>query len=386
MADHAPASAPGMIGSTAECGLSTIAFLTAHTPGGRRKASVLALAEALAAAGHEVNVIRVVSSRLGNLLRWANQPDSPPLNTRYPIGKHMTGFNYHPPVHPFNLPIGPLKMMLWPIFALYPRWFPRTAWSMLAESDVVICESGLGLLLVPSIASRYPNLRLIYSVSDRLRTLNAHPLLLKAERQALPGFSLIRVPARAMMSDYAGWPVRHIPHGIDRALFDREHPSPFATGKNAVVIGDMLFDADIVERIAVAYPDWVLHLIGRRCRLKRTLPNVIEHGERPFAETVAFIQHADVGIAPYATAPDAEYLSQSSLKMIHYSYCRLPVVAPDFVRAGHENVLAYDPAQPESAVGAFGRAMACDGETFEASSIPDWREVAAAILSEAKRP
>lgn len=363
-----------------------ITFLTGHTPGGYRKASILALAEACAGSGHEVNVVRVGGSRLRSLLKGTKHPRSLPLNARYPIATRMTGFSYQPLVHPFNVPIGPLKMLMWPLFALYPVSLPRSGWEMLEDRDVVVCESGLGLLFIPLIARRHPNTRLIYSVSDRLRTLNAHPLLLKAERRALPRFSLIRVPAQAMVADYAGWPVKHIPHGIDRMLFDREHPTPFEAGRNAVVIGDMLFDPDIVERIAAAYPHWMLHLIGRRCRLKRALPNVIEHGEKPFAETVAFIKHAEVGIAPYAAAPDADYLSQSSLKMIQYGYCRLPVVAPDFVRDGHANVLAYDPARPESAVEAFGRAMACDRDAFGSTSARDWREVAEAILAEAGRP
>ena len=93
-----------------------------------------------------------------------------------------------------------------------------------------------------------------------------------------------------------------------------------------------------------------------------------------FARVVPFIKFADIGIAPYRVGAGADYLSQSSLKMIQYSYCRLPIVAPLFAAAGRAHVCAYRPVDPQSIVAAFSQAQSFDRTGIDTASIRSWQE------------
>jgi 2-beta-glucuronyltransferase len=142
----------------------------------------------------------------------------------------------------------------------------------------------------------------------------------------------------------------------------------------------MLFDAGMIRTVATANPDWTFHLFGRLAKLEDNLPNVVAHGERPFDEVAAYIKFADIGIAPYRPKEDADYLSQSSLKMIQYSYCRLPIVAPQFAAAGRAHVMAYAPDNADSIRTAFEKATAFDRTVIDTSKILTWEEKTARLF------
>jgi 2-beta-glucuronyltransferase len=136
----------------------------------------------------------------------------------------------------------------------------------------------------------------------------------------------------------------------------------------------------MIGTLATTYPDWTFHLFGRLAHLEEALPNVVAHGERPFDEVAAYIKFADIGIAPYRPKEDADYLSQSSLKMIQYSYCRLPIVAPRFAAAGRAHVLAYDPGDAGSIRAAFKAAVEFDRTTIDTSGVMSWEEKTARLF------
>lgn len=136
----------------------------------------------------------------------------------------------------------------------------------------------------------------------------------------------------------------------------------------------MLFDADAIDVMAVANPDWTFHLFGAKALPRRVLPNIVAHGEQAFERIVPFIKFADLGIAPYRDGASADYLSQSSLKMIQYSYCHLPIVAPHFAAMGRSHVMGYDPADPASIRAAFSAAGAFDRQTIATDGVLSWDE------------
>ncbi|RST32017.1 glycosyltransferase [Sphingomonas ginkgonis] len=252
-------------------------------------------------------------------------------------------------------------------------------------SDILV-ESGAALFLLPRLRRLAPQARIIYHAADRLETIGAHPRLGGILRDHAGDIDLVHVVAEALRSEVPHQQVVYLPHGLSKEAFAAvDAPSPFAGSRNAVCVGDMLFDADAVETMARAFPDWTFHLFGRKARTGSALPNVVAHGERPFDEIAGYIRHADIGLAPYLDERDADYISQSSMKMIQYSYMQLPIVAPAFAAAGRDHVCAYTPGNPESIVAAFERATRFDRARIDQDGILSWDEKVARLFPAAGR-
>jgi 2-beta-glucuronyltransferase len=126
-------------------------------------------------------------------------------------------------------------------------------------------------------------------------------------------------------------------------------------------------------------PDVQFHLIG--VKPDDGLPdNVNAYGEIAFARTIPFIVHADVGLAPYRLSPGMGYLGQSSLKLLQYAYCGLPILVPIAAAPLRSNVYAYDPQDVGSATSLLDRALEAGRGTRD-TSIPDWSEVADQLIA-----
>lgn len=351
-----------------------LVMIAGHQALARRKVGFHFWSEYLTARGDDVYFITAGKSYL-SLLK-VKDPPAKPYNQWVSLGNNLFGMSWIPPFNPcFNRPL--FNPFLLPLFSLYAKFFPRSALHPIHDADYIVVESGPGLALIPLFARACPNAKIIYEVSDRLVTVGAHPTIIRAEQAALPLCNLIRVPALVMTSDFvSGAPVWYTPQGLNKADFDAVFPSPYMQKKNAVSIGDMLFDAEAIAIMATHFPDWTFHLFGRNAKLNKPLPNVVEYGERPITELTAYIQHADIGVAPYRDAPNCEYLSQSSLKMIQYTYCQLPIVAPDFAANGRPHVLAYESSNnPESVIAAFDRAIHFDRASINKSDVFSWDEM-----------
>lgn len=348
-------------------------LIVGHEMNAPRKVGFHFWAEYLIEQGHDVVFISVGTS-LFSKLRGKSLPD---IRNRWIWqSPNLKSFSWVPPIHPcLNKPV--IGKILMPFFRHYERFFPDSAMKEIEGTDILVVESGPGLTLIPKLRQFCPNAYFIYEVSDRLKTVGAHPAILEAEQNALPCFDFIRVPAEVMLGDLsAKCPVQYIPQGMDKSDFDEPHAPPYPSGKNAVSVGDMLFDEPVIRILAKAFPDWTFHLFGRNAKISEQFSNVICHGEQPIKLLTAYIQHADIGLAPYRAAPNCEYLSQSSLKMIQYTYCKLPIVAPAFAAQGRKNVLTYQSAQfPDQVVSAFEKAIAYDRTQISTSNVLTWPEV-----------
>jgi len=214
--------------------------------------------------------------------------------------------------------------------------------------------------------------------------LGYHPLIIAAERSALAMTDLIHVPAQAMINDFPpSSKIHYTPQGLDKNAFDTPMPNPYKTPRNIISVGDMLFDSWAVETLARIAPDWNIHVFGKKAVVTNPPPNVHLYGERPFDTILPYIKYADLGMAPYRPAPDADYLSQSSLKMMQYTYCRLPIIAPDFAAAGRAHVMGYTPFDEPSVITAFEHARNYNRAAIDITSVIPWEAVLDAMLENA---
>lgn len=349
------------------------------------------LARAYRDAGWRVTFVTVGLSALARLGGDTRLEDASAAvrNRLVEVEPDLEQFVWMAPLHPRNARRAWLNALTGPIFAAYPTLVPRQLRALLAEADHVVVESSAGVMLVPSIRRDNPTARLIYRVSDDLRVLGAHPVVLAAERAALPRFSVISIPSPKLADRFPGLDtVIHHPHGLDTAAFAAPTASPYAPGERVVIsVGTMLFDSAAARAVCTARPDLNVHFFGA-LNGEPVADNAVHHGERPFAELIPYIQHAVVGAAFYRPAPGSDYLADTSNKMMQYAACRLPILAPDFVAGGRPHIFGYRPDDTESIAGALEKALAADPDALPFPAMQSWDMTAAAIIetAEAKGP
>lgn len=349
-----------------------------------RKVDLHFLADALNAKGDRADFLTLRLSQLSRLSRdgrW-DYARSRTCNRWVRLGDLRDEFIWVNLVHPFATGSAMVNRLTGLVFRHYAAFLPDAVRRRLSRYSHILVESGIAVLLTPLLRRLAPQAKLIYHAADELETIGAHPCfrsVFDASATCYDAAHILAESQRAAMPE--GVPVLFLPHGIAADVFDAATESPYKTGRNAVSVGDMLFDAEVLEVLATGNPGWTFHLFGKKARLERALPNVLTHGEVPFAEVAAYIRHADIGIAPYRPAPGADYLSQSSLKMIQYTYCRLPIVAPAFAAPGRAHVLPYTPGDAHSIQAAFEAAMVYDRLTIDAGQVMRWPDVAERLFA-----
>lgn len=346
-----------------------------HFADAPRKVDLHFIADSLRASGHHVDFLVCRLSFVSRFLkdgRW-DYAKQKPLNQWRRIADGLDEFIWYAPFHPMNLRHPFANALTTPLFRRYAGLLPGTVVDRLSEYTDVLIESGPSPLLTRRIRRHAPSAKIIYHAADRLKTINVHPVVEDALNRDIGAYDLVHIMAEAMREDFpADAPVLYLPHGISKSVFDRAVISPYGSQRNAVSVGDMLFDAKRLDILAEAKPDWTFHLFGKKARPEVERGNIVVHGEVPFETIVPFIKFADIGLALYRSGEGADYLSQSSLKMIQYSYCRLPIVAPRFAAAGRDHVLGYDAEDEASLLGAFDAAAAFDRQSIDHQSIHSW--------------
>src|SRR5262249_33203642 len=149
-------------------------------------------------------------------------------------------------------------------------------------------------------------------------------------------------------------------------------------------IGNNYFDHDFLEVASRLYPDWHFHVLGP-ITPSVTRPNVRWHGELPFAETIPFLKHAKVGLLNFSYTPGAESFTDS-LKMIQYTYCGLPVVAPEFLNSQRRHVFHYKPADEASIRAACDAAISYNRSAVDRAQTLTWTDLSYRLWGERSRP
>jgi len=332
------------------------------------------LARAFARAGRDVLFLTVQRSQAGD---WMRGRPAPAHANRLVAEGRITSYLWRPPWHPLNLRARAANRLAAPLARRYARFSLGAALPLLAAADLVVFDTGAGLTLVDRVRAAAPRARLVYRASDDLRHAGVHPVVEEAEARALDHFALISSPCAVIHARFAHRPTARLHHhGIDVALFDRASASPFAgsRGPHAVYVGRHPVDPAFLEAASGLRPDWTFHVIGPvEGRPGRN--NVRGYGELPYAETVPFVRHADVGLHPLRPGPGADAFTDS-LKVIQYTYCRLPILAPSFVGGTRPNLIRYEPGDRASIDRALSAARRLDRAGIDVSGIRSWDELA----------
>ncbi len=361
-----------------------VVLVSVHYLESQRKAGFHWLTEAYWRQGWDVTFVTASLSWLSKLRRdhRFTYPVRQEANHLRQVRERMASYVLFTPWHPANFRSSALNSLSGPLFRRYGRADIGALAGPVAEADLVIFESTPGLLLYRRFRELNPRARFVYRVSDDLRLLNNHPVVLDAERQIAPEFDLVSVPSGYMQGLFPGLEnVRVDSHGLEKHLFDAPSADPYGdhSRPNAVFVGNSHFDYDFLERASRLTPGWTFHIIGPIAGIP-PLPNVVTYGEIPFAATIPFLQHADVGLQIRAYSSGAESLSDS-LKVLQYSYCRLPVVAPDFLRSARANVVHYRPGDDASVGAALSTALAMDRAAIRRDDICSWDELAVKLVA-----
>ena len=358
------------------------AFLTSHFhAAGYRKTDVHFLAESFARSGWSTSIVTVGQSRAKQILsrRTAQlSRGAPPTNSR--VVAHVAREAFHPPSGKAKW----VERLTQPLVRFYGRRLDEVSSDLVRDCEVVLLEGGYPLFYVDAVRAIAPRAKLVGLLNDDLRVVGFRTEAIERAEKEFPRLDLVRVPAEGLLDLLPpGVRANYIPHGVIRALFDAPSTSPYqGVSKNVVSVGNMLFDEHVVLTMASARPDITIHLIGAQPTSTALPQNVRVYGEMGFEATVPFIVHADVGLAPYRSVDGMGYLAQSSMKLLQYAYCGLPVLIPTSMAHSHAVTVHYDPRSSASIAAALERAIAI-GREMPTTTILDWSEVAERIANAA---
>ncbi|MBO3761226.1 glycosyltransferase [Ciceribacter sp. L1K22] len=360
--------------------LSTHAFLPTT-----RKTSVHFVSEALAERGHDVSTISVGYSRLTALKKpeLHAQLSADQKNRFVESRPRYRSACYLPPLHPFSSGNAHINRLTALFFPLYGNLLPGFFREAIRDADVVAIESGTAIAFFDAVRRFNPRARTLYFNRDRLDTVGASTYLQALEQRVSPQFDRVIVPSPKMAEHLPPKSrVVYIPQGIDKAGFDACDTSPFAAGtKNAVSVGNMLFDREAVVAMASSSPNVTFHFFG--AGIPEDLPaNAVVYGEKPFLDIIPFIKFANFGIAPYRLSERELYLAQSSLKLQQYSYCLLPIMVPNLLEGSRANLVCYGQHGEPDWTGKVARAASMPHEENWRDGILTWAEVAGRIEEE----
>ena len=104
----------------------------------------------------------------------------------------------------------------------------------------------------------------------------------------------------------------------------------------------------------------------------------------PFQKTIAYIKHADAGIAAYGGTNVAPYMADTSMKLMQYGILGLPSVCPQVVVGDRLGRFGYEPGSRSSILAAINSALAAG--RFPGFAALTWAEVVDRILEPFRYP
>lgn len=368
-------------------GRKCVVLVTGHYCASRRKGGMHWIADAFWRAGWDV----VFFTDSVSWPLWLRRRDH---RLRYPLWREgnrlvrvrdrFTSYVWLTPWHPAHTGSRLLDRLSRPVFERYGELPLGPVEPLMRGADLFVFESTPGLLLVQRFRRLNPRARVVYRVSDDMRILGYHPVVPETEKRLAPGFDLLSIPSESVFQRLAHLPTARLhPPGLRRELFDHAGPTPYAGngGVNLVFVGNSHFEYDFLGRASRLFPEWRFHIVGPIEGLPRR-SNITAYGELPFEQTVPYLKHADIGLNIRAYDPGVECLA-NSLKVIQYTYCRLPIVAPEYLRSPRAHVFTYRPGDDGSIREALLGARACDRTRISTADILSWDDVVRRMIAEA---
>ncbi|MEW6108487.1 MAG: glucuronosyltransferase [Nitrospirota bacterium] len=367
--------------------MTKVTLVTGHYWGSKRRAGFHHLAHAYHKLGYEVLFFTAPVSYLLKLkgdyrFEYNLQQEAGRIIEKE---KGLYSYVHFTPWHVANLRLNVLNKLSQPFLPLYSKYSFSKAEEFISASDFIIFESSPGLYLFERFKQLNKKARFAYRVSDDLRLLNVHPSLIKLEERILPEFDLVSVPSSYIFNTLEAHTkklqLNH--HGINKRVYDEAHPNPYRNDKvNLVFIGNDYFDLPFLEIASEVYKDYLFHIIGPIADLPKK-ENVKIYGEMPFLDTVPYVQYADAGLHTLSYKPGSESFTDS-LKVLQYSYCKLPIVAPDFLRTARKNTFCYTPGNKASIKNAIAQAINSNKESYDNIEVKSWEEVAVNLWESAR--
>jgi 2-beta-glucuronyltransferase len=327
----------------------------------------------------EQGAVSFLSLRFSYLTRYKKDPrhDLRDRVNRFEKVDGIDCYLWRTPIHAFRLPKR-LALVEKAIFAAFSSYLPKAMRSVIARADVVLLESGISIIYIPLIKRINPKVRIIYLASDSLDAIGQADAIKEAFKANAASIESARVPSPYLARDIPREiPCYYIPHGIDKAEFERIGPSPYALGSlNAVSVGSMLFDPGFFETAVRLFPNITFHVIGSGYA-GAAPANVHYYPEMPFEETLPYLKHSSFAVAPYGPGVDA-YLTHTSMKLMQYNYLGIPAVCPQIVAGSGYHRFGYDPQQPQTIMTAIQNAL--EHKSFVPQPQLDWKQVTQLIL------
>lgn len=363
--------------------MKKITLITYHHWKSKRKAGFHLLAKAFYDLGYEIVFITGAISRF-SILKKDFRLESVDKKSFNKIKKEKDNFytyTWYTNWHPVNLRNRFLNKLSYSIFGNYASLFKdEEIISFIKDSYAFVFESFPGLFLFASLKKLSPDSKFIYRVSDDMRLLNLHPVVLNYERKILSDFDLVSVPSQYIKNIFPDSEnIKLQYHGIDKRIFDECSENPYKNKKvNAVFVGVSKFDFDFLSKAAKLFPDWDFHIIGPiKKEVKRK--NIIYYGELDFKKTIPFIKYANIALQNISYKKGVESYTDS-LKVLQYSYCRLPIVAPDFIKSERKNIFYYTPHNEKSILNALNEAIKFKRDSFDNSRTNSWEDLANKLI------
>ena len=359
-----------------------ITFFTGHYWETKRKAGFHWLADAFLQLGFDVLFF---TAPISYLLKLKGD-----YRFQFPLQKEkgrliekkqgLYSYVHFTPWHVANLRSTVLNRLSKPLFKNYDA-FPisKEAEAFIAQSQMITFESTPGLFLFDRVNGINHTAKYIYRVSDDLRLLNVHPLLLEMEKQVYNKFDLVSVPSSYIydvLKAYGKEKLKLQFHGLNKNIFDSSTSNPYLPNSfNLVFVGNSHFDHNFLQIASDLRPNWQFHIIGPLKELPGN-KNIIAYGEMPFEQTVPYIKFANVGLQARSYSPGAESLSDS-LKMQQYTFCGLPIIAPAFLESNKRNVFYYEIGNRSSIEKALDQASEFTDQDLneEIAAINTWVEL-----------
>jgi 2-beta-glucuronyltransferase len=250
----------------------------------------------------------------------------------------------------------------------------------ISQADVIVYESGITPIHFDLAKRLNPLPRHIYLCNDELRTIDAARYAVRTLDRVAPRIDAVILVARSMAGSLASTAnAFYVPHGLDPSLGEQSDPSPYGAGTHVASIGSMLFDADFVAMASHAFPALTFHVIGSgQPHNARYGPNVQVYDHMAYEQTIRYIKHADIGIAPYRGDNLPTYLADSSMKLMQYDFFGLPTVCPHAVTGSFSGRFGYTPGDSASIRSAMGRAL--QAPHVRSRDIRSWSEVTDRML------
>lgn len=331
--------------------------LSAHDYRSPRKANIHFITSELAKRGRT----RFFSLRYSRLSKYTSDPRLSLDYAANQIGIYqgVECYLWKTAIHPFNTRRRWLRPLETIMYNWYSSGYNQVLRNWIEEATVILLESGVAPVFFDLIKELNPTAKILYRASDALETINVAEYVNKTFTRIASQLNTIALPSKALADTI---PSKHnlafVPHGIDHSVAEKADPSPYGEGLHAVSVGSMLFDPNFFVHAAKRFPQITFHIIGSgQSSHPEYGDNVKIYGEMPFAKTLCYIKHADLGIAPYSSDNMPAYLRDTSMKLIQYDFFEVPAICPFFIAADYPNRFGYEIGNGDSIEHAIKRAL-----------------------------